>query len=166
MKRLMFLRHAKAVQGAARGDHDRDLAPRGVRDAGWAATAIHRGGWRPDLALVSDARRTRRTFDLVADAVGVPPRLRLEPRLYDASPETILTAIARTAADVDCLLVIGHNPGIADTARRLARRGDETAGARLAQGYPTASLAVIELEAATWSEVTAGGTLVEFLSPP
>ncbi len=166
MKRLLFLRHAKAVQGAPRGDHDRDLAPRGVRDAGWAGAAIEDAGWQPDVALVSDARRTRRTFDLLADAARTPPRLRLEPRLYDASPETILTAIARTEADVDCLLVIGHNPGIAEAARRLARRGGDTAGARLAQGYPTASLAVIDLEAAAWGEVTAGGTLVEFLSPP
>lgn len=166
MKRLMFLRHAKAVQGAPRGDHDRDLTPRGVRDAGWAGTAIDCAGWRPNLALVSDARRTRRTFDLLADAVDTPPRLRLDPQLYDASPETILNAIATTPNNVDCLLVIGHNPGIADTARRLARQGNETAGARLARGYPTASLAVIELDATNWSEITAGGTLLDFLSPP
>lgn len=166
MKRLLFLRHAKAVRGAPRGDHDRDLAPRGIRDAGWAGIAMEDAGWQPALALVSDARRTRRTFDLLADAVDTPPRLQLEPRLYDASPETILTAIATTAAEVDCLLVIGHNPGIAETARRLALRGDGAAGARLADGYPTASLAVIDLEAAGWGEVASGGTLVEFLSPP
>lgn len=166
MKRLVFLRHAKAVPGAPRGDHDRDLAPRGVRDAGWAGTAIDAAGWQPDVALVSDARRTRRTFDLLAEAVDAPPRLQLEPRLYDASPETILTAIARTAPDVECLLVIGHNPGIAETARRLARSGDAGARSHLAQGYPTSSLAVIDLQAEGWREVAAGGTLVEFMSPP
>lgn len=166
MKRLLFLRHAKAVHGAPRGDHDRDLAPRGIRDAGWAGAAIDRAGWQPDVALVSDARRTRRTFDLLADVIGTPPRLRLEPRLYDASAETILTVIATTEAEVECLLVIGHNPGVAEAARRLARRGDGTASARLAQSYPTASLAVIDLEGSGWDEVTAGGTLVEFLSPP
>lgn len=166
MKRIVFLRHAKAVPGAPRGDHDRDLAPRGVRDAGWAGCAIDAAGWQPDVALVSDARRTRRTFDLLADAVDAPPRLQLEPRLYDASPETILTAIADTAADVDCLLVIGHNPGIAEAARRLARNGDALARDHLAQGYPTSSLAVIDLEVAAWPDVASGGTLVEFLSPP
>lgn len=166
MKRLVFLRHAKAVPGAPRGDHDRDLAPRGVRDAGWAGCAIDAGGWQPDVALVSDARRTRRTFDLVAEAVDTPPRLRLEPRLYEASPETILTAIADMAPDVDCLLVIGHNPGIGETARRLVRGGDASARDHLAQGYPTSSLAVIDLQAAGWHEVAAGGTLVEFLTPP
>ena len=62
--------------------------------------------------------------------------------------------------------MIGHNPGIAETARRLARSGDAGAGARLAQGYPTASLAVLEFGAGDWSGVMSGGTLVEFLTPP
>lgn len=166
MKRLVFLRHAKAVAGAPRGDHDRDLAPRGVRDAGWAGSTMDAAGWQPDVALVSDARRTRRTFDVLADAVDAPPRLHVEPRLYEASPETILTAIADTPAEVECLLVIGHNPGIAEAARRLARSGDAAARSHLAQGYPTSSLAVIDLQATGWSEVAAGGTLVEFLTPP
>ncbi len=165
MKRLILLRHAKAEAAGHGEDHARDLAPRGAMDAAWAGASIASAGWDPDLALVSDARRTRATFDALAQHLAEVPRHRLEARLYEASPDDILAVIAATGPEVACLLVVGHNPGVAQTALRLARGGDADAVARLGRGFPTATIAAFSLPTERWEDVAAGGILDALLTP-
>jgi phosphohistidine phosphatase len=150
VKRLLLLRHAKAVPSAA-SDHARELSRRGLRDAVAVGQAIVRQGWRPDVALVSDARRTRETFEGLA--LGKGTVLRLERTLYDATPETILKTIAQAGSEAGTLLVVGHNPGIALTANKLAATGPAEDLERLRSRFPTASLAVIGFDVPSWTAI-------------
>ena len=51
---------------------------------------------RPSLILVSPARRARRTAQLIAREIGYPTEfLQPEEELYLASPEQIITVVAR-----------------------------------------------------------------------
>ena len=69
MRQLVLLRHAKAAVDSDTGeDFDRPLAARGREDAPVVGKALADEGADPQVVLVSDARRTRETWGLIAGA--------------------------------------------------------------------------------------------------
>lgn len=166
MRTLLLLRHAKSAWPDGVKDIDRPLSGRGRRAAPVMAAHLVREGLRPDLVLVSPARRTRETLALMDEALaGVP--LRDEPRIYEAPARRLLEVVHEVDPSVGCLLMIGHNPGMADLAHALAGRdSDPAALAGLRAGYPTAALAELAGPAAAWSAVAPGGLrLRRFVTP-
>ena len=92
MHRLILFRHAKAEGRAASGeDFDRDLTERGLRDARLVADALKARGIKADLALVSGARRTRSTWDVVSVNLAFG-EARFEDALYCAPAVSLLGA--------------------------------------------------------------------------
>jgi phosphohistidine phosphatase len=165
MRRLMLLRHAKSAWSDGVADRDRPLAARGREAAPQMGAYLAEEQLFPDLALVSPARRTRETWDLVRDKLGDAPA-RFEARIYEASAERLLPVVHEVEDSVRTLLMIGHNPGFEDLARALVGHGDRYAFARLAQKYPTAGLAVIDFAAESWRDVAQrSGRLDRFVTP-
>ena len=163
MKRVILLRHAKAQRSTGEPDHDRPLAPAGVEAAGQAARSIVAARWNPDIAIVSDASRTRQTFEAMRALLPAELEVRLDPGLYDATPAAILALIRETPDDRACLLVIGHNPGIGEVAHRLALKGAAGDLARLAGGFPTAAIAALTFQASRWRDIGHTGSLEAYL---
>jgi phosphohistidine phosphatase len=121
---------------------------------------------RPDLALVSPARRTRETWTLVAAAFPDLPPHQTDARLYMATAEGLLDFVRAADANATTLLILGHNPGLEEFARMLVRDGDKEAIKRLAGSFPTAALAVIDFVADDWTELQPQeGALVHFVTP-
>ncbi|MBV9139225.1 MAG: histidine phosphatase family protein, partial [Hyphomicrobiales bacterium] len=120
MKRLLLLRHAKSARPAGVADHERPLAPRGLADARVMGAYLQQEMLLPDLALVSTSARTRQTWDLLLQGLGSVPNLRFEPRLYEASAGELASVIAEVPDEAKEVLLIGHNPGLADLAHLLA----------------------------------------------
>ena len=162
MRQLILFRHAKAVPGTAIEDHARGLSPRGLAEAAEAGLSLDER-LHPDLALVSDARRTRETFGRVVEAIGRDIPHRFERALYDAGAEQIAEVIATVDPEATCLLVVGHNPGIGALARQLAGEGSDAARLRLAAGFPTSAYAIFDLPWTSWS-AKEPGTLREFVT--
>src|SRR5262245_14884197 len=165
--RLILLRHAKTEKAEpGQRDHTRRLNGRGHKDAPLIGAYMARHALTPDLALVSDAVRTRETWELIAPTLSAAPRVSYEARLYDANTEAILAVVKETAPDVRTLLVIGHNPGLHDLARLLIASGDVEARERLNEGLPTCGLAVIDFAGDAWRKLHPhGGRLERFVSP-
>jgi phosphohistidine phosphatase len=164
--RLMLLRHAKAEKAeSGMRDRDRRLTARGRDDAARLAAYMAQHALVPDRVLVSSAQRTRETWERMAPAFSPAPPASYEDRLYESGTETILTAIKATDRSAAALLVIGHNPGLHDTARLLlAHRGG--AAHALDDGLPTASLTVIDFAETDWRTLAArSGHLAEFITP-
>ena len=147
MRRLILMRHAEAAAETGAGDHARPLPSRGQGEALRAGEALAEVGC-PELALVSDSRRTRQTFDLVQDRLGVVVPHRLSRDLYGASPHGILEATRDVPPTVRSLLIIGHNPGIGDLVGESTRDGGDPALVAQAAQFSTASFAVISADAA------------------
>jgi phosphohistidine phosphatase len=147
MRRLILLRHAKAESTAASGgDAERGLTERGRRDAALVARALARADLAPDLVLASPARRAQETWAAMAsDFPGA--RVETARDLYLASAEQIAQAVAdaQDAADVQVLMVVGHNPGLHEYAQSFLERRRATAPPLAA--FPTASAAVITFDA-------------------
>jgi len=167
MKRLLLLRHAKSNwDDPALDDFERPLAPRGRRAAPQMAAALVERGWAPEAALVSPAARTRETWALVAAALPASPEPLFPQALYLASAAVLLGELRAVPAAVGSLLLLGHNPGLERLAALLAGPGsDPDALAALRSKFPTAGLAVLEVDG-EWSALAeGGGRLVAFLTP-
>ena len=166
MLRLLLLRHAKSDQVTGLDDRDRPLAEVGRADSIAMGQFMARQGLLPALVLVSAALRTQQTWALVAPAFSATMVERLEPRLYNASAQSILTLLQETDADFSSLLVIAHNPGLSQLAQRLCGAGDPGAIARLRDGLPTTGLVAIDFALDHWSQLGDGlGTLSRFATP-
>jgi phosphohistidine phosphatase len=162
MRRLILMRHAKSSWAdPGQRDLDRPLNKRGRKAAGLLGAWLKRERYRPDHALVSSARRAQETWAGVVAAAGAAGTTYL-PELYHASPDSML-ALLRQAPDLPTLLMLGHQPGIGAFAARL--QADPPADAEFAR-YPTGATAVIDLDAAAWSDVGwQGGRLAAFVVP-
>lgn len=166
MRRLILLRHAKAASHAGGGDAERPLTNRGRRDASRVGRALAEEGLLPDTAVVSNAKRTRETLDLVLDEISEKIPVHIEARLYHAAPEALIEALHRTPRTIRTLLVVGHNPGLGDLAQALAGFGDRYARARMQAGFPTSAFAVLDFDVESWAEVKTGaGRLDRFIAP-
>lgn len=166
MKTLILLRHAKSDwTDPAQADHDRPLAARGRIAAPKMGAWLKAHGPEPDLILCSTATRARQTLDLALEAWGVKPPVQFDRGLYLAGGAGVLTRLRKAPGAAKAVMVVGHNPDLEQLARRLATAGDRTALARLAETYPTAGLAVIELPVERWAEIGDEGRLVAFETP-
>lgn len=167
MKTLLLLRHAKSDWAdPGLDDFDRPLNPRGERAAPLIGRYIARKGGAPDLALVSAAARTQQTWALVAAAFDPAPPVKRQRGLYLATPAKLLAAIRRVPDDVERLLVLSHNPGMAMLAADLCASGKKKALATMAEKFPTAALAEIHCAIDRWADIAAGcGDLRRFVRP-
>ena len=149
VRRLLLLRHAKAVAGpdGTGGDHDRDLSERGCRDAVALGERMRRLALRPELALVSSALRTRRTWELLAPFEAPPPVPEILDRLYLAGAATLLAALHEIPDGIVTTLLVGHNPGLHELALHLGGGPDGAAAAALPDGMPTCCLVDVTFEA-------------------
>ncbi|KRE00244.1 phosphoglycerate mutase [Bosea sp. Root381] len=166
MRRLMLLRHAKSNWPAGTADRDRPLAARGREAAPVMGRYLADELLLPDLVLVSPARRTQETWDLVAPMLPEKPASQNEPRIYEAKAHRLLDVVRETEGTVRTLLMIGHNPGFEDLAALLAGHGDRYAAARMSQKYPTCGLAVLDFAVEDWRDLgPRGGRLDRFVTP-
>ncbi|MER9111442.1 histidine phosphatase family protein, partial [Mesorhizobium sp. M0938] len=125
-KQLLLLRHAKSSwDDPDLIDFDRPLSGRGLKAAPLVGRELARQGWLPDLALVSPALRSRDTWRLVSAELPAKTPAKFVQALYEASVADVLAKIRQANAGTNSLLVIGHNPGLEEFARRHARRAKE-----------------------------------------
>lgn len=154
MKKLILMRHAKSDWSEpGQSDKERVLNPRGRLAAPLMAAWLREGGHVPQAALVSSAARTRETWDRMA----FDGEAQFLDTLYLAEAEEYLAAV-QAAPDCDCLLVLGHNPGM-ETAMGMMAGGRRMAA-------PTAATAVYSLPIRHWREATFKTGLLEAFETP
>ena len=140
------MRHAAAAGEEPGGsDFERRLTNDGVQTATTTATAIRNSEFHIDRIIASAALRTRQTADLIVEGMQLSAgRLDLD-ELYLATAKAFESAVCKhTFEDESSVLVVGHNPGIADLICRWADR---------IISVPPATVAIFESPAETWSDV-------------
>ncbi|HEY5794144.1 MAG TPA: histidine phosphatase family protein [Bosea sp. (in: a-proteobacteria)] len=162
----MLLRHAKSNRPEGVADRERPLATRGREAAPVMGRYLADELLLPDLVLISPARRTLETWELVAPMLPEKPGTHVEPRIYEARTERLLHVVQEVEAQVKTLLMVGHNPGFEDLATLLIGHGDRYAAARMSQKFPTCGLAVIDFAIEDWRDLAPrGGRLDRFVTP-
>jgi phosphohistidine phosphatase len=159
---LILLRHAKSTYPDDVADHDRPLAPRGIREAALAGNWIRKQLPTVDAVLCSTATRTRQTLA----RTGITAPATYDERLYDATPGIVISVVNEVPADIQTLLVIGHEPVMSSLALGLASRdSDRDAADRIATKFPTSSVAVLQT-ALEWKQLELhSATLTTFHVP-
>lgn len=162
---LLLLRHAKSAYPEGMVDHDRPLAPRGVRQAALAGDWIRANAPNVDAVLCSTATRTRQTLA----RTGIEAPVRYVERIYGASTGEVIDEIngvqPRFGAEPATLLVIGHEPTISAVALGLSYGTNPGAADAISQKFPTSAIAVLR-PAGSWADLTLGGAeLVTFHVP-
>jgi len=123
MRTLTLMRHAKSSwDDPALDDHDRPLNARGEKAAKTMAKRLKAQGYKPDLVIVSSARRAQQTAEALQARYHDTLQIRTEPRLYNAAEDVYAEVISEVGDEVEHLMLIGHNPTTEQMAARLGGR--------------------------------------------
>lgn len=158
-KTLVVLRHAKSAWPDGVADRDRPLSGRGRRDAPAVGRWVREQSLSIELALVSSARRTVETFDLVAAELDPPPQRRVTDEVYHASTGDLLDLVRELPTEVGTAMVLGHNPSIGMLAALL----DDRSSGLL--DFKTSAVAVFDIGTA-WSEANAAAARLTAFAVP
>lgn len=146
-RRLTLLRHGHAQVSAAGGDVDRALDETGRAEVAATASAFAEFE-RPSKLLVSSARRTRETAEIVIHTLGLEHvQTEYLPELYLASAATLRRTLDLQPDDHTRILLIGHNPGLSDFVFEMLAADPQRDTYR---GLQTAGWASCECVATSW----------------
>lgn len=161
MKRVIVMRHTKSDwSGMATTDHDRVLNKRGRSSAAALGAWLGEIKVTPDAVLCSSAIRTRETLlrldlpDLIANTTTTRD-------LYLANEDQLLTALKRASGE--CVLIVGHNPGIGTFASNILSAAHSHPQFAL---YPTGATLVADLDIDTWADVRFGNAIARHFTVP
>lgn len=117
MKTLIILRHAKSDWFTdSVTDFDRPLNRKGMKDGRKVGVILAEKELVPQIVLCSSAARTKATLDLVLSSFeehdsdcGVEPEYL--DAIYQADPHTLRQIVSEQVDNLDCTMLVAHNPG-------------------------------------------------------
>jgi len=146
MKTLLILRHAKSSKdNPSLRDHDRPLNDRGRRDAPRVGTMLHEKNLVPDEILSSTALRAQETARAAARSAGFKKDIQLAADFYPGEPKDYISVLRELPGDLNCVMVVGHNPGIEELICALTGKPED---------IPTAALTCLELPINGWDQLS------------
>lgn len=157
--RLILTRHAKSDwDDPLLSDHDRPLNKRGRRDGPRIGAWLAQNGYLPDTVRLSTARRVQETWIGIKGALPEPTSVTSHRALYHAGPTQIMSFVQE--APTGTVMIVCHNPGIAEAAEQLAQEAPNHA--RFFD-YPTAATTVFEFDegAVQWG----AARVLDFVTP-
>jgi phosphohistidine phosphatase len=160
VKRLLIVRHAKAVKGGPRvRDFDRTLAERGLDDAVEMGRRLALRGEHPAVVVSSPAARALETARLLCRELDFPwDEIRTVKAAYLADAETLIELVRELDDRAETALLVGHNPGCTELAQALARD--------FALELPTCAIVALDLRADTWAGVRRRGGALRWYDYP
>lgn len=163
--RLILIRHAKTEPSAAT-DSERELTDRGERQSfalGEMLEPVVRGTVH---ARVSSAVRAVQTWRLAAARIAAEVTTEQVDALYTADADDLLADVRATGDAVDTVVIVGHNPTIAEVVDVLATGGIGSAYDDLRDGgYSPSTTAIFDVEG-LWAETdSTTAELVQYVPP-
>ena len=159
MKQLIIVRHAKSDWGNPDlRDFDRPLNKRGKANAPEMAHRLVKKQIKPQLIVSSPALRALTTAKFFADTWQIPlEEIQQEPRIYEASENTLLNVINNFDNSYDQIAMFGHNPGLTDLVNYLDGHIYE---------MPTCSVVILEFPFDDWAMISNGTARVLLFDYP
>jgi phosphohistidine phosphatase len=158
-KKLLIVRHAKSDWGeAGLKDFDRPLNARGKKNAPEMGQRLLRKGIKPDAIISSPALRAITTCKIISGELGLENKIVLEPKIYEATHQTLLNIINNFDNSHDLVALFGHNNGITDLAIYLSDAD--------IFNIPTCGMVLIEFPFDDWKLISKStGELLFFDTP-
>lgn len=147
----MVVRHSKAEQFAP-SDLERVLSPRGRADGRVLGEWLSSQGIVAEMAYVSNAARTRETWQVVAEGAGWDLEPHIDGALYTTDEQGVLELVHTTPDPVGTVIVVGHNPTMEMLAQSLDNGEGAATGAIELGTFPTSTAAVFEVDG-DWTDM-------------
>ena len=160
MKKVVIVRHAKAVPYGYEDDFNRDLRDRGINDAALVSQECKNRGIMPDMMIASPALRAIKTARIFAESLCYPAdQIRQEEAIYDGlSTNQFIDLIRKLPENAGTAFFFGHNPGFHYYVSNLLNHYD--------QDMPTCAAVGIGFRVAKWNEVEARSGEMNFRITP
>lgn len=122
MKRIYFMRHAKAAKEnrGCEGDFDRELSSRGKDDVLLMIKRLKQLGVCFDAIFSSPAKRAKETAKKIASGLEFGGKIRFVDEFYECEYETILSFLKKLDNGLESVLVVGHNPSLLNLCEFLS----------------------------------------------
>ena len=144
MKKLMLLRHAKSSwDNVNLDDIDRPLSKRGVYSANIMQSFIEENYQHYSLNVYSSlSQRTKSTCEIVFPKKS---KVKYDQQLYTFDFQDLLVWLKKEKKN-DPILIVGHNPALADLIQFLSFKKEEIV-------FPTCALCEIHLNIDSWDDI-------------
>ena len=144
MRTLLLVRHAKSSRDdPSLADKERPLNDRGKSDAPKMAKRLAKRDLKPDLILSSPAVRALTTAELMAEKLDYKAKaIVVDDRLYASASATLLKVIRELGDKPKCVMLVGHNPELAELAHRFSDSVTD---------MPTCAVAEFVFDMKSWS---------------
>lgn len=149
MKRIVLVRHAKAVPYGYEDDFNRDLTDRGENDAALVSSELVKKGIAPDLLISSPAKRALKTARIFAENLAYEKNQIVEFKdIYGGlTTSEFVELIQSLPDDAETVLFFGHNPGFHFFTGNLLKQFN--------LDMPTCATVGIDFKADNWKNVEA-----------
>jgi phosphohistidine phosphatase len=149
MKRVVIVRHAKAVPYGYEDDFNRDLRDRGKNDAKLVSEELNALEIKPDAMISSPAKRALKTARIFAEHLGFDAKkIREIPEIYDGLTTSEFVDLIQSLDDnLQTVFFFGHNPGFHIFTGNLLKSYHDD--------MPTCATVGIDFQADKWEQVQA-----------
>jgi phosphohistidine phosphatase len=149
MKRVVIVRHAKAVPYGYDDDFTRDLTDRGVNDANQVGRELKKRGIIPDIMISSPANRAIQTALIFAENLEFSKKNidEIENMYHGLTTSEFLEMIKKLPDSAETAFFFGHNPAFHYFANNLLER--------FYDDMPTCSTVAIDFNVDVWKNVEA-----------
>lgn len=120
MKKIYFIRHAKATQDECERDFERDLNERGKKDLALMCSRLKKHKVRVDIIISSPAKRCLKTAKKLAEAVKFKKKIDFIDEIYSADADELFNIIRRLDNSHKSVFLIGHNDAITEICELLS----------------------------------------------
>lgn len=160
MKTLYIMRHAKSSwKFEELSDHDRPLNKRGRNDAPLMGQELDANNVKLQLILSSPAVRALTTATLVARELNYDADdIAVDDRIYGASAEELLEIAQEAPAEVDTMMMVGHNESISEFANMLSPKHIAS--------MPTAGVVALRFDCESWHDIKRDNAELLFYDTP
>ncbi len=149
MKRVIIVRHAKAVPYGYEDDFSRDLRDRGKNDAKLISTELHNRKIKAGVFIASPAKRALKTARIFAENIGFNKKdiVEREDIYHGLTTSEFIEMVQHLPETAETAFFFGHNPGVYYFVSNLAEefRGD----------MPTCSTVAIDFDVDSWQKIEA-----------
>lgn len=115
--------------------------------------------------LCSTALRAIQTLDGIREAIPEHADIVVTGDLYGTGADSVLALLHDVADDVECAMVVGHNPTLQQLALMLVGAGRAAIRGRLATKLPTGAVVTVSFDG-PWAGLRAGTAELDDLYTP
>lgn len=157
MRKIYFIRHAKAEPQSEISDFKRALCERGINDIEIMAKVLKSKDINPDLIVSSEALRCKDTAKRLVSAMKIKSKIAFDKDFYEADLSYLLKFIKGIKPECKELMLILHEPEIAQICEYIS-------GA-IIDKVPTCGVFCVEFEC-EFSEISSGCARALFFEFP